>query len=151
MNNPITSSNSLVYSEDQLQQAVELIYPLFQQCAVLTFTGSLGAGKTTLIQALLRRAGVEGPIQSPTFNYVNRYMTNAKLAVYHFDLYRLHTLEDFLQAGFDEYLYRPHSKALIEWPGIIDPLLQHDVCHITIDYEGLEMRRISYQVLVFNV
>lgn len=147
MNNDSTSSNSLVYSEDQVQQAVELIYPLFCKYAVLTFTGSLGAGKTTLIQALLRRAGVTGAIQSPTFTYVNRYVTNENLVVYHFDLYRLHTLEDFLQAGFDEYLYQPNSKALIEWPGIIDPLLKHDVCHITIDYEGLEMRRIAYQAL----
>lgn len=142
-----SEQNSLVYSLDQLDQAVGFIYPLFEEYAVITFTGFLGAGKTTLIQALLRRAGVEGPIQSPTFTYVNRLIGKNDLIIYHFDLYRLHTLEDFLQAGFDEYLYQPHSKALIEWPGIIEPLLKHNACHITIDYESLELRRISVAVV----
>lgn len=143
-------NNSFVYSLDQINQAVDFIYPVFEKNAVITFTGSLGAGKTTLIQALLRRAGVSGPIQSPTFNYVNRYTLHKKSGqteyVYHFDLYRLHTVEDFLQAGFDEYLYQPCSKSLVEWPAIIFPLLKpNDTCYVTLDYEGLEMRRITYQ------
>ena len=137
--------DSIVYGVDNVQRAVDFIYPLFAASAVITLTGSLGAGKTTLVQALLERAGVTGPIQSPTFTYVNTYDVPGGLHIHHFDLYRLHTLEEFLESGFDEYLYQKNGKALIEWPAIIDPLLKHEVCHIALDYEGLDLRRLTYR------
>lgn len=142
-------TGSLIYSADQLDQAVDLLWPLFEpgspeKSKVITLTGSLGAGKTTLAQALLRKAGVTGPIQSPTFTYVSVYKVK-NLTMYHFDLYRLSSLQDFVQAGFDEYLYGENSKVLIEWPEIVMPLLTHDVCHVVIDYEGIEKRKLMYR------
>lgn len=139
------SQGSLVYGLDDLQRAVDFVYPLFAKSAVITLTGSLGAGKTTLVQALLTRAGVTGPIQSPTFTYVNTYDLVDGSQIHHFDVYRLHSLAEFLESGFDEYLYQKNGKALIEWPAIIDPLLQHDVCHIELDYEGLDLRKLTYR------
>lgn len=136
---------SVVYGLDDVQRAVDAVYPLFETAAVITLTGSLGAGKTTLVQALLERAGVTGPIQSPTFTYVTTYTLPSGVQVHHFDLYRLHTLEEFLESGFEEYLYQKNSKALIEWPAIIEPLLKHDVCTIELDYEGLELRRLTWR------
>jgi len=138
---------SLVYGIDEIQRAVDDIYPLFEKSAIITLTGSLGAGKTTLVQALLARAGVTGPIQSPTFTYVNTYDVPGGSHIHHFDLYRVHSLEEFLESGFDEYLYQKNSKALIEWPAIIEPLLKHDVCHLELDYEGLELRRLTYRCM----
>lgn len=114
--------------------------------SVITFTGPLGAGKTTLIAQLLHQAGINEPITSPTFTYVNEYRNEAGVRFYHFDLYRLTKLDDFLSAGFDEYLYEPQSYALIEWPGVIEELLDHNVCHITLDYyRELEERRIEIE------
>jgi tRNA threonylcarbamoyladenosine biosynthesis protein TsaE len=134
--------DSLIYSLDQLDQAVDFLWPLFGKSKVMTFTGALGAGKTTLVQALLRRAGVVGPIQSPTFTYMVVYKVDPEMTIYHFDLYRLSSLQDFLQAGFDEYLYQNDSKALIEWPEIVMPILMYDVCHVAIDYEGFDQRKL---------
>lgn len=134
----------IIYSADELAQAVDFLWPLFEKSAVITLTGSLGAGKTTLAQALLKRAGVTGPIQSPTFTYVSVYKTPSGLTIYHFDLYRLSSLKDFLQAGFDEYLYVENAKVLIEWPEIVMPLLKHDVCHVEIEYEGFDQRKLMY-------
>jgi len=57
--------------------------------SVLTFSGDLGAGKTTLIRAMLRRLGIESPIKSPTFSLVESY-TCPQFTVHHFDLYRIH-------------------------------------------------------------
>lgn len=136
---------SLVYSLDNVDAAVDVLYPLFEKYSVITLTGSLGAGKTTLVQALLERAGVAGPIQSPTFTYVNIYDLTGDVKLYHFDLYRLHTLEEFFELGFNEYLYQSNSKALIEWPAIIEPLLKNDVCNVALDYDGLEMRKLTYR------
>lgn len=128
------TKQTLTYTLDQLDTAVAQVKMLMADCQVVTFTGDLGTGKTTLIRALLRDLGVLQTITSPTFTYVNRYVTAQGKAIYHFDLYRLNSLDEFRAQGFDEYLYQPDSWCLIEWPAIIMPLLTHAVCHITLDY-----------------
>lgn len=136
---------TLIYGESNITQAVQELYPLFEQCQVMTFTGTLGAGKTTLVQALLKKAGVKGPLQSPTFAYVNEYKDASQRDIYHFDLYRLNSLDEFLSSGFDEYLSKgSHAKVLIEWPEIVMSLLQKNVCHVCLDYEGIYKRRLTY-------
>ena len=59
------------------------------KCRIFTFTGPLGAGKTTLVQALLKASDVRDVITSPTFTYVNIYTNEVGQKFYHFDLYRL--------------------------------------------------------------
>lgn len=129
-------NHTFSYRLDQLEQAVAVIKNQMASAQVITFTGDLGAGKTTLIRALLKTLGVTQPITSPTFTYVNRYVTASGDTLYHFDLYRLNTLDEFVAQGFDEYLYQPNSWCLIEWPAILMPLLNHSVCHINLAYDG---------------
>ena len=128
----------LTYGIDQLHLAVDLLKVYQKECSVFTFTGPLGAGKTTLIRALLNSCGITDTITSPTFTYVNVYKVNAE-SYYHFDLYRLSNLNDFLEQDFDEYLYQPMSWTFIEWPEIVYPLLDKRVCHVKLDY--LDSRR----------
>jgi tRNA threonylcarbamoyladenosine biosynthesis protein TsaE len=124
----------------ELAEVVEYLRLLMPQCAVFTLTGSLGAGKTTLVRELLRVCGVTDVITSPTFTYVNVYKNGSGQTFYHFDCYRLKTLHDFMAAGFDEYLYAPCSWSFIEWPDIVLPLLTRHTCSITIEYCGPEQR-----------
>jgi tRNA threonylcarbamoyladenosine biosynthesis protein TsaE len=133
------------YTRDHITEVALQLRQYLDRCQVVTFTGSLGAGKTTLINALCRQMGVTDHVSSPTFTYVNIYTTVNGKKIYHFDLYRINTLDDFIMAGFDEYLYVPYSWAFIEWPAVIMPLLDHDVCHASIDYNMLNpnMRTIS--------
>ena len=73
---------------------------------VVAFHGEMGAGKTTFINALCRELGVESDdTASPTFAIVNEYRsdTTAEL-IYHFDLYRLESLEEALDVGVEDYL-----------------------------------------------
>lgn len=131
-----------VYTLAEVDEVATLLVELVQKKSIITFSGSLGAGKTTLVQAVARRLGVQGPIQSPTFTYVHSYsIPGGKL--HHFDLYRLSSAQDFVEAGFHEYLYQPLAKVFIEWPEIIEPLLMHGYCAATIDYVNREKRRIS--------
>ena len=139
MNPPI-----LTYSVTDIPAVVKTLHELLGFCKVMTFTGSLGAGKTTLVQELLRYEGVQDVIQSPTFNYVSLYTTPSGLRFYHFDLYRLSSVRDFMEAGFHEYLYDPNSYAFIEWPEIIMPILTKQVCHVRIDYVHEDARSIEY-------
>lgn len=83
--------------------------------SVLAFYGELAAGKTTLIKGIAQSAAQIDPkeVSSPTFTYLNIYEGNP-LTVYHFDLYRLTSGEQFMQMGFDEYL-TAGGICCIEW------------------------------------
>ena len=123
------------YTRDDLHAVAQQLATLLETHAVVTLTGPLGAGKTTLVRELLRVCGVEGVVTSPTYTYLNLHEDQRGRMFYHFDLYRIKTIDEFHAAGFDEYLYAPESRALIEWPEVIMPLLTHSVCHVQIDYD----------------
>ena len=131
---------------DQIKQFVDELYALMNQVHIYTFSGPLGAGKTTFIRHLLRRCGIEQPITSPTFNYVNVYENTKGELFYHFDLYRISSLNEFIEAGFDEFLYVEKSWVFIEWPEIVIPLLKKGVCSIFIDYYDAK-RLVKYIII----
>ena len=109
------------------------------------FSGQLGAGKTSLIRALLRALGVQGAIKSPSYGLVENYELSERTIV-HFDLYRLNSIDDFIEAGFNEFLYLENSWAFIEWPKIVMPLLTKHVCKVTIDYHSDDKRIVTFSV-----
>ncbi|MGE0009993.1 MAG: tRNA (adenosine(37)-N6)-threonylcarbamoyltransferase complex ATPase subunit type 1 TsaE [Candidatus Babeliales bacterium] len=138
---------TLRFGLDQIEHVADFLYALRDHCKVYAFKGTLGAGKTTLSQKLLRRFGVEGVITSPTFTYVNMYHLNDGTVLYHFDLYRINSVDEFVLSGFNEYLYQPNSWALIEWPEVIEPLLMRHVVEATLAYEDEHTRELKVKVL----
>ena len=88
-------------------------------------SGDLGAGKTTLVRALLRGLGIDGPIKSPTFTLMEPYVAhlpavsgviqNLSLYCYHFDFYRFTDPREWLEAGFREH-FDADALCLVEWP-----------------------------------
>jgi tRNA threonylcarbamoyladenosine biosynthesis protein TsaE len=104
--------------------------------------GDLGAGKTTFIRGLTQGIGSIDPrsICSPTFTFLNIYPGDK--TIYHFDLYRLPKEEEFLSAGFDEYL-TAGGICCFEWAEKIPTLLPKETYRITLTYFGAEGRRIE--------
>jgi len=131
------------YGMHNIDEIAKKIRGLVGQYPIITFTGSLGAGKTTLIGRILAHYGVQEPVTSPTFTYLQQYTTADGKIVYHFDLYRIDSVDAFLAAGFDEYLHQPGSIVFIEWPEVIMPLIADSVCHINLEYcdEGSRLLR----------
>ncbi len=87
--------------------------------------GELGAGKTHLTRALLQAAGHTGRVKSPTYTLVEPYVIHLhgqSLTVMHFDLYRLGSAEEFIDAGFREYFDGKHL-CIVEWPERAEGLL----------------------------
>ncbi|MCL4360752.1 tRNA (adenosine(37)-N6)-threonylcarbamoyltransferase complex ATPase subunit type 1 TsaE [Candidatus Dependentiae bacterium] len=136
----------LIYSINELPDVANKIKELMKEYKIFAFVGSLGAGKTTLIREILKNVGVKETISSPTFAYVNSY-TIKEGKIYHFDLYRLKSLDDFIGAGFAEILHQPDSWSFIEWPEIIMPILTENSCIIFIDYQGLDNRILHYKCI----
>lgn len=99
---------------------------------IIAFYGSMGAGKTTFITALCRVLGADDIVNSPTFTIVNEYSTSAGLPIYHFDFYRIKTLQEVFDLGFEEYMYDSDGLCLMEWPEKIEDILPEETLRVKI-------------------
>ena len=80
---------------------------------IIALTGELGAGKTQLVKGLAKGLGISERIHSPTFSLVNIY-SSAPLTLFHLDLYRIETRDQFIAAGLEQYLVSK-GVTVIEW------------------------------------
>ena len=80
---------------------------------IIAMKGTLGAGKTTITKGIAAALGIEDTITSPTFCLISEY-EGKKLPLYHMDVYRLDSEEDFLNLGVEEMLYGD-GVCIIEW------------------------------------
>lgn len=123
-------------SVENLPAAAAEFVSLMGDETVYAFHGEMGAGKTTFIRALVEALGVDPEeANSPSFSIINEYRseTTAEL-IYHFDLYRLESVEEALEIGVEDY-FDSGALCLLEWPERIEPLLPDDtvVVKITVD------------------
>jgi len=98
---------------------------------IFAFNGEMGAGKTTFIKAVCIALGVNDTVNSPTFSIVNEYQSTDGRIIYHFDCYRINTMEEALEIGIEEYLYSG-NLCFIEWAENIAPLLPNSVINVEI-------------------
>lgn len=99
---------------------------------LITLTGELGVGKTTLAQSICRGYGVKAEITSPTYALVHEYVST-KSPVFHIDLYRLESPEQLTNLGWDE-IVSSHALVLVEWPERAGSRLPDDHLPIDLDY-----------------
>ena len=127
-----------------LEKAADRFVSLMDDYTIFAFYGEMGAGKTTFINALSRRLGVEEDMaNSPSFSIINEYRsdTTAEL-IYHFDLYRLESLEEAMDIGVEDY-FDSGALCLLEWPERIEPMLPDDTVRVTITVNPDESRTIT--------
>ncbi len=134
----------LIPTTADLDAAAQEFLSLMGDETVYAFEGEMGAGKTTFINALSRALGVEEDATgSPTFSIINEYRsdTTAEL-IYHFDLYRIESLEQAFDIGIEDYL-DSGALCLIEWPDRIDDILPDDTVRVKIDVLPDGARRLT--------
>ncbi len=122
----------LVKDLADLPAAARELIPHLQGYGVVALYGGMGAGKTTLVSALMREMGSTDDVTSPTFALVNDYLTGTGQHVYHFDFYRIDTLQEAFDLGYEEYFYSG-DLCLVEWPEKIEELLPDDTLRLRID------------------
>ena len=100
---------------------------------VVGLRGTLGAGKTRLVQAIAAASGVDvTTVTSPTFTIVQHYRGNR--LIHHIDAYRLADEDEFIELGGEE-LMEDIAMVLIEWPDRIAGCLPHDIVMIDIEVD----------------
>ena len=109
---------------------------------IFAFYGSMGAGKTTFIKSVCEAMGVEDAINSPTFAIVNEYEDCNANTIYHFDFYRIKSLEEVYNMGYEEYIYSD-AYCFMEWPELIEELLPEETVKVTIEEDENGKRTIT--------
>lgn len=130
----------VIDSLSDLDSVAEAVLQTLNGRNVVAFFAPMGAGKTTLISAIMAKLGSADIVTSPTFALVNQYYTDAKDAVYHFDFYRINNLSEAFDMGYEEYFYSG-NLCLVEWPEKIEPLLPDDTMVVKIEILGESVRK----------
>ena len=86
---------------------------------IILFNGDLGSGKTTLIQLICKKLKIKEKVLSPTFNLINEYQINNDFKVYHFDLYRIKSIQELIEIDFIDYIYSCFSSCRYYFYSII--------------------------------
>jgi tRNA threonylcarbamoyladenosine biosynthesis protein TsaE len=135
----------LVYQADgetatrYLGRALASVLPPGSTVALM---GTLGAGKTRLVQAVAEAAGVApGDVVSPTFVLMQEYRGHR--VIYHFDAYRIPSEDEFLELGPDEY-FEAGQWVFIEWADRVARLLPRERLEIHVEVTGVQSRRMEF-------
>lgn len=117
MGNPVVTHSA----NETIQLGKEFASGLRRRDVVALY-GDLGSGKTQFAKGVCLGLGVRHQVTSPTFTILNEY-TEGKYPVYHFDFYRLRSLEELTEIGFDEYLFGD-GVCLVEWADLVESRLR---------------------------
>jgi len=140
---PLAARGHLAVTEEELTAWGERFGRAVRPPLVVTLSGDLGAGKTTLVRAICRGYGVPNDVTSPTFTLVHEY-AGVRSVVYHLDLYRLRGPEELANLGWEDIL-DAEALVLIEWPEHAGVLLPPDHVPILLQHlPGDPTRRLLY-------
>lgn len=117
--------------EDYPQAAREFV-ELLDRGRIFAFYGKMGSGKTTFIKSICEELGVEDSINSPTFAIVNEYEDRNQNTIYHFDFYRIKSIEEVYNMGYEEYFYGD-AICFMEWPELIEELLPEETVKVFVE------------------
>jgi tRNA threonylcarbamoyladenosine biosynthesis protein TsaE len=128
-------------SEADTDRLGKLLADVLPAGTVVALVGTLGAGKTRLVQAVAAALGVpRDEVTSPTFVLVNEY-PDGRLPVYHFDAYRLRDEDEFNALGPEEY-FEGAGITFVEWADRVERCLPRDYLEIQFEVTGETTRTI---------
>ncbi len=137
---------------DQLDKAVDAFAKDLEnkKKVVVLLQGDLGAGKTTFVQHLARKLGVESYTQSPTYTLLREYTMSTGSKLYHMDLYRIAHIEELQSMGIWDTLFQQEGVYCIEWPELLlghlshEELVYHLLLHSTEEKREVEIHKLSH-------
>lgn len=124
---------------EQLPEVARKLLGAFPDDRFFAFFGKMGVGKTTLIKEICAALGVRENVCSPTFAIVNEYSTEEGEPVYHFDFYRMKSVAEAYDIGYEEYFYSG-CYCFTEWTEKVEELLPER--YVRVDIEERDGKRI---------
>ncbi|HET9055617.1 MAG TPA: tRNA (adenosine(37)-N6)-threonylcarbamoyltransferase complex ATPase subunit type 1 TsaE [Chitinophagaceae bacterium] len=132
----------LTYTLQTIDQIAAQFWQKMQNSRIFALHGEMGAGKTTLVQALCKAKGVNDGVHSPTFSIINEYRDAEGKIIYHLDLYRIDSEEEAVRAGVEDCLYSGEI-CFVEWPEKLPRILPSDATHVYIYWIDETTRKLN--------
>ena len=140
----VSADQRISFSQHEIREVAKKLLTSGTDISVWALHGPMGAGKTTLVKAVVAELGVHETVASPTFSIVNEYRDKNNKPIYHFDFYRLKNETEAFDIGADEY-FDSGNLCLIEWPEKIPSLLPADHFEIRLEIIDEDTRLIRYR------
>ena len=133
-------------SEEETKEFAKEFASSLDGYETIILTGDLGSGKTKFVEGFMEYWNFK-EVSSPSFTIINEYKVSDLKTIYHFDVYRLEGIDDFLNIGGNEYFGK--SIAIIEWGDNIQKLLPYKYIHIDItrEYNDENERKIKVEYI----
>jgi len=135
----------IIYTLDGIEHAAAELITLTKDYKVFTFSGELGAGKTTLIAKICQGLGVQEPVSSPTYSIIQEYELPDESLIYHMDLYRIKNISEAVDAGVEDCLLS-NELCFVEWPEIATSLFPAQTIHIKLQTISSYKRKLVAQL-----
>lgn len=131
----------IVFEEHEIEKTAKHFLELAKGYKIFAFSGELGAGKTTFINALCNQLNATEAATSPTYSIIQEYHTKEGLIIYHMDWYRLKDMEEALDAGVEDCL-ESGNICMIEWPEKAMELLPEQTIFSTFKLISMSARKL---------
>jgi tRNA threonylcarbamoyladenosine biosynthesis protein TsaE len=135
----------IIYTLDGIEHATAGLIRLTKDYKVFTFSGELGAGKTTLIAKICQGLGVQEPVSSPTYSIIQEYELPDESLIYHMDLYRIKNISEAVDAGIEDCLLS-NELCFVEWPEVATSLFPAKTIHIKLQTISSYKRKLVAQL-----
>lgn len=113
----------IVRSTEETRKLAEQLAKNTKTGDIIALYGDLGSGKTTFTKHLVEHLGSSSRVQSPTF-VIHRVYESDNIKINHFDLYRLKSVYEVEDMGFEETLKDQNAVTIIEWPEVVERILE---------------------------
>jgi tRNA threonylcarbamoyladenosine biosynthesis protein TsaE len=140
----VSANQGIAFSQSEISEVARKLIKDGNGLSVWALRGEMGAGKTTLVKALVGALGVNETTASPTFSIVNEYRAANNKPIYHFDFYRIKNESEAFDIGTDEY-FDSGNLCLVEWPEKIPSLLPANHFEIQLEIIDQQSRLIRYR------
>lgn len=133
-----------ISSPDELGAVASDFISNFGDEKVVAFYGTMGAGKTTFIKALCDVLKVDDVVNSPSFAIINEYSIPSGGVIFHFDFYRLKSVSEAFDMGYEDYFYSG-NYCFIEWPEKVADILPSNYLKVMVDITSDNGRKITVE------
>jgi tRNA threonylcarbamoyladenosine biosynthesis protein TsaE len=140
-------------NEQQMQHIAAALALILKPPCCVFLQGELGAGKTTLVRAILRHLGYQQHVKSPTYTLVESYQIGA-VHIHHFDLYRIHDAMELELLGIRDY-FTEDAILFFEWPEnaaelLMEPDIVCDICYLKVGRQVTISGAIDFHGMIAN-
>lgn len=141
----------MVFESYSEKDTYELAYRLAKNSIagdIYALIGDLGVGKTAFTKGFAAGLGIDEPIVSPTFTFVQVY-EEGTMPLYHFDVYRIGDPSEMDEIGYDDYFFGD-GVSIMEWANLVEEILPENTIRVTITKDlsnGVEYRKIEIEGL----